>query len=95
MSAREAERPHWVRPDGSVDLAAWRDEVAARRSGGWGVWHMHCPRCARVWVAVAPLCAAEHPMECPGCGRMAGEPYTPEPCASTEARCAELPPGAG
>lgn len=82
MSAREeAERPHWVRPDGAVSLAAWRDEVAARASGGWGVWHMRCRACPRRWVAVAPLCAGERPMGCPGCGAMEGVPEEPPPGA--------------
>lgn len=67
-----AERPHWIRPDGAVDLAAWREEVAAREAGGWGVWLVRCSGCSRRWVAVAPL-SMRFPVECPGCGAMRGE----------------------
>jgi hypothetical protein len=70
----DQELPHWINRDGSVNLSAWRDEVAARASGGWGVWYMRCWACSHPWVAVAPICAGEHPMECPACGRMEGVP---------------------
>lgn len=87
LRAAEAERPHWIRPDGSVDLTAWREEKAARAAGGWGVWHMECAGCSRRWVAVAPL-SMRFPAECPGCGNMSGEAYTPgPPCAPCSARC--------